>query len=65
MKKIDTDEWIYKGCFIQLFKHPCLFGKYSVFKNNKNQTNIGRFENIKNAKKACIENECKKNYLKI
>jgi hypothetical protein len=65
MKQIETDEWIYKGCFIQLFKHPVLFGKYTVFKNNQSQTHIGRFKNIKDAKRACIENECKDNYLKF
>ena len=65
MKQIDTHEWIYKGCFIQLFEHPALFGKYSVFKNNEKQTHIGRFKTMKEAKNACIGNKCEDNYLKF
>ena len=65
MKQIDTQEWIYKGCFIQEFKHPILFGKYTVFKNNEAQTHVGRYSSMKDAKKACIENECNDNYLKF
>ncbi len=33
--RIDVDEWLYKGCFIQKFEHPKLVGKYEVFKNNE------------------------------
>jgi hypothetical protein len=65
MQQIDPQEWIYKGCFIQLFIHPQLYGKYTVFKNNKEQTHIGRYSTKKEAKNACVQNECKDNYLKF
>ncbi len=61
--QIDSQEWIYKGCFIQLFKHPKLKGKYEVFKNNKEQTHIDRTSTFLEAKKLCEVNECFDNFL--
>lgn len=63
--QIDSLEWLYKGCFIQKNDHPKLLGNYSVFKNNKNQDNIGRCFTFTEAKKLCCENECFDNYLKF
>jgi hypothetical protein len=64
-RKIDTDEWLYKGCFIQKSVHPILFGKYSVFKNNSFQTDLGRYMTFAEAKKICEQNECFDNFLKF
>jgi hypothetical protein len=62
MKKIDTHEWLHHGCFIQKSEHPKLFGKYSVFKNDKNQTHVGRYATKKKAIKAAQENKCLENH---
>ena len=64
-KKIDSDVWIYKGCFIQKVAHPVLFGKYFVFKNDKQQTHIDKTKTFVEAKKLCEQNECHANYLKF
>jgi hypothetical protein len=56
--QIDSEEWLYKGCFIQESEHPQLFGKYEVFKNDKEQTHVGRTKTFSEAKKLCEENEC-------
>lgn len=61
--QIDTYEWLYKGCFIQKFEHPKLIGKYSVFKNDIPQTDVGRCYTFAEAKKLCEENECFENVL--
>jgi hypothetical protein len=63
--KLELDEWLYKGCFIQKSIHPQLSGKYEVFQNNKEQTHIGRTFTFVEAKKLCVENECLDNYLKF
>lgn len=64
--KIDLDEWLFKGCFIQKsIHHPQLIGNYEIFKNNKEQTHIGRTYTFLEAKKLCAENECFDNYLKF
>jgi len=62
-KKIEIDEWLYKGCFISKFIHPNLYGKYEVFKNNQQQTFIGRTIKFTEAKKLCEQNVCLDNYL--
>ncbi len=61
--RIDIDEWLYKGCFIQKFEHPKLVGKYEVFKNNESQTHVDRCYTFTEAKRLCIENECDENFL--
>jgi hypothetical protein len=61
--KINSGEWLFKGCFIQEFKHPKLSGRFEVFKNDKQQTHISVCNNFEQAKKLCIENECFDNYL--
>lgn len=53
LKQIDTDEWLYYGCFIQKSVHPKLVGKYEVFKNDEPQTHIGRCHTFAEAKKLC------------
>ena len=63
VKQIDTEEWLYRGCFIQKFEHPKLCGKYSVFKNNEEQTDINRCHTFLEAKKLAKENECFDNFL--
>jgi hypothetical protein len=63
IQQIDTDEWLYKGCFIQKSNHHLLIGNYSVFKNDKDQTNIGRTYTFAEAKKLAAQNECKENHL--
>lgn len=63
MKQIDSDEWLYKGCFIQKSEHPQLIGKYEVFKNDERQTHVGRCYTFTEAKKLCVENECFENVL--
>lgn len=65
MKQIDSEEWLYKGCFIQKSEHPQLKGKYEVFKNDEMQTHIDRCHTFAEAKKLCEENECFDNYLKF
>jgi hypothetical protein len=62
-KQIDPDEWLYKGCFIQRSEHPELIGKYEVFKNDKQQSHVGRCYTFIKAKKLCEENECIENAL--
>lgn len=64
-KQIDSEEWLFKGCFIQKSTHPKLVGKYEVFKNNEEQTHVGRCYTFTEAKKLCIENECSDNFLKF
>jgi hypothetical protein len=62
-RQIEVGEWLYKGCFIQEFKHPKLLGKYSVIKNNKEQDHVGRASTMKEAKRMCRDNECHDNYM--
>ena len=64
-QQIETGEWLYKGCFIQKSQHPNLMGKYSVFKNNKTQDNVGRCYTFSEAKKLCKANECFDNHLEF
>jgi len=64
-KQIEVAEWIYKGCFIQEFKHPKLVGKYTVFKNDEQQTHIDRCYTFTEAKSLCEKNECFDNYLQF
>lgn len=54
--QIDPDEWHCNGCFIQKSDHPCLFGRYEVFKDDKYQTHIGRYNTFREAKRAAKEN---------
>ena len=61
-RQIENGEWIYKGCFIQESKHPKLEGNYEVFKNNKEQSHVGRCYTFDEAKKLCEENECFDNF---
>jgi hypothetical protein len=63
IKQIEVGEWLYKGCFIQESIHLQLPGKYEVFKNNEEQTHIGRCYTFSEAKKLCEENECFENVL--
>ena len=63
IKKIEVGEWLYNGCFIQRSEHPQLSGKYEVFKNDKNQTHIGRCDTLIQAKKLCNENKSTDNFL--
>ena len=63
--KICFEEWLYYGCFIQKFKHPKLFGKYVVFKNNKLQTHVGICKTFIEAKNLCQNNKCFDNVLKF
>jgi hypothetical protein len=63
--QIDSDEWLFKGCFIQRSKHPQLIGNYEVFKNDKGQTHVDRCYTFTEAKKLCIENECTENTLQF
>lgn len=60
-EQIEVDEWIYKGCFIQMSEHPQLKGKYEVFKNNKEHSHIDRCYTFTEAKKICELNECNDN----
>jgi hypothetical protein len=62
-RQIEVGEWLYKGCFIQEFKHHLLIGKYEVFKNNAEQTHVGRCYTFIEAKNLCRENECFDNVL--
>ena len=62
MKQIDFEEWLHHGCFIQKSEHPKLYGKYEVFKNDKNQTHIGRYKTKKDAIEAARKNKCVENY---
>jgi len=61
--QIEVGEWLYKGCFIQEFKHPKLVGKYEIFKNDEAQTHVDRCYTFTEAKKLCEENECIENIL--
>ena len=65
IQQIDPEEWIYKGCFISKQPHPLLYGKYVVFKNDKDQTHVGRTQTYAEAKRLAAQNECKKNHLKF
>lgn len=65
MKQIEIGEWLYHGNFIQLSIHPLLYGKYEIFKNNKEQTHIDRCCTLKEAKEICRKNKSKDNYLKF
>jgi len=62
-KQIEVGEWLYKGCFIQESTHPQLIGKYEVFKNDKQQSHVGRCYTFAEAKRLCVENECTENAL--
>lgn len=63
---IETDEWLYKGCFIQKQAvHPKLGGRFEIFKNNTSQTHVGRTYTYVEAKKLCENNECFDNTLKF
>lgn len=64
-KQIEDGEWLYKGCFIQKAEHPKLMGKYSVFKNDKPQTRVGRTHTFIEAKELCKKNECFENALQF
>jgi len=61
--QVEVGEWLYKGCFVQEFKHPKLIGKYTVFKNNQAQNHVDRCNTFQEAKKLCEQNECFSNYL--
>ncbi len=61
--QIETDEWLYFGCFIQKNTHPQLIGSYEVFKNNKNQDHVGRCHSFAEAKVLCVKNKCSDNHL--
>jgi hypothetical protein len=63
IKKIEDCEWLYKGCFIQESRHPKLVGKYEIFKNDTQQTHVGRCYTFTEAKRLCIENECTENII--
>ena len=63
LRQIEVGEWLYKGCFIQELRHPKLFGKYEVFKNDTQQSHVGRCYTFLEAKKLCIENKCNENAL--
>lgn len=63
LRQIEVGEWLYKGCFIQKSKHPKLVGNYEVFKNNKQQSHVGRCYTFMEAKRLCVENECTDNTL--
>jgi hypothetical protein len=63
--QIETDEWLFKGCFIQKNSHPKLIGNYEVFKNDKNQNHVDRCYSFAEAKQLCINNECFDDYLKF
>jgi len=63
-RQVGTDEWLYRGCFIQKQdKHPELSGKFEVFKNNGKQTHVGRSDTFTGAKDLCESNECYDNFL--
>jgi hypothetical protein len=53
---IEDGEWYFKGCFIQLSKHPSLIGSYEVFKDDAGKSPVGRFQSFKHAVKACKKN---------
>ncbi len=62
-EQIDTDEWLYKGCFIQKQNHPRLKGNYFIFKNDELQTFVNSCYSFKEAKIICEKNECFVNFL--
>lgn len=64
-RQIESNEWLYKGCFIQKSEHPKLKGKYEVFKNDKQQTHIDRCYTFAEAKKLCENNKCFENFLEF
>lgn len=53
------NEWWHKGCFIQEFEHPQLYGKYEVFEDTDEQRHIGRTRTKKEAIKMASDNEVK------
>jgi len=53
---IESQEWWYKGCFIQGQDHPELL-KYVVFKDTEDQEHVGVCNTFKQAKKLCEDNE--------
>jgi hypothetical protein len=55
---IDTDEWWFKGCFIQKQKHLKLT-HYHVFRDTEQQESIGTCFTFLEAKKLCKLNEVK------
>jgi len=57
LTKTYINEWRYKGFIIIKFEHPKLAGKYEVFRNDKNETNVGRCCTLKEAKELC-DNTC-------
>ena len=66
MKQISLDEWVLHGCFIQKQEpHPKLYGKYEVFKNDKERTHVGRANTMREAKYLSKNNRCNENYLKF
>jgi hypothetical protein len=48
--KIENDEWLYKGCFIQKQTHPKL-KPYHIFQDTKNKTTVGTCYTFFEAKK--------------
>jgi hypothetical protein len=63
--QVDPEEWVYKGCFVQKQEHPKLTGRYEVFKNDEQQTHVGRCYTFAEAKKLCEENECFENTIDL
>lgn len=57
--QIESQEWWYKGCFIQEFEHPELSGKYEVFKDTDLQEHVGRSKTFEGAIALCEMNEVK------
>lgn len=55
--QIEDGEWYCAGCFIQKSEHPALVGGYEVFKDNQEQTNVGRYDTLAAAKKAARLNQ--------
>jgi hypothetical protein len=58
-KLICNDEWYHLGCFIQKNDHP-MPSKYTVFKDDENQTHIGVCDTFKQAVEMCIQNKNEK-----
>ncbi|NII81714.1 MULTISPECIES: hypothetical protein [unclassified Pedobacter] len=63
-KQIEVGEWLYYGCFIQK-QVNIILPPFVVFKNNKAQTHIGTCYTFTEAKKLCILNEVKEQYLEF
>ena len=64
-RQVEAGEWIYMGCFIQESQLPKLVGKYEVFKNDADQTHLGRCCTFREAKKLCEKNPCSSNSVKL